>query len=38
MRELDTIDQMRLLAKGPEGKRVRFTDLTADNGRSRVAT
>ena len=29
VRELDTIDQMRLLAKGLEGKRLRFADLIA---------
>lgn len=29
VRELDTIDQMRLLARGLEGKRLRFTDLVA---------
>ena len=32
VRELDTIDQMRLLAKGLEGKRLRFKDLIADTG------
>ncbi|MCY3613187.1 MAG: IS1595 family transposase [Gemmatimonadetes bacterium] len=38
MRELDTIDQMRLLVRGLEGKRLRFTDLTADTGISSKAT
>ncbi len=30
-RELDTFDQMRLLAKGLEGKRLRFKDLIAES-------
>ena len=38
LRELDTIDQLRLMAKGLDGKRLRFTDLTADTGMSAVAT
>ena len=38
VRELDTIDQMRLLAKGLDGKRLRFRDLIADTGVSGAAT
>ena len=38
VRELDTIDQMRLLAKGLEGKRLRFKDLIADTGVPAAAT
>ena len=38
VRELDTIDQMRLLAKGLDGRRLRFKDLVADNGKSSAAT
>ena len=37
IRPLDTIDQMRSVAKGLEGKRLRFTDLTAPTGWSGVA-
>jgi hypothetical protein len=37
VRELDTLDQMRLLAKGLEGKRLRFADLIADTGVSAAA-
>lgn len=37
IRELDTIDQMRIIAKGLEGKRLRFKDLIAPTGRSAVA-
>ena len=29
MRQLDTIDQMRLMAKGMDGKRLRYRDLVA---------
>jgi len=32
IRELDTIDQMRLVAQGMRGKRLRYADLIADNG------
>ncbi len=38
IRELDTIDQMRVIAKGLDGKRLRFTDLTAVTGLSASAT
>ena len=38
VRELDTIDQMRVLAKGLEGKPLRFKDLIADTGVSGAAS
>ncbi|MXY32702.1 MAG: IS1595 family transposase, partial [Boseongicola sp. SB0664_bin_43] len=33
-RDSDTLDQMETLAKGMVGKRLRYVDLTADNGKS----
>lgn len=38
IRDLDTIDQMRTIARGLEGKRLRFKDLTADTGEPGEAT
>lgn len=38
LRPLNTIDQMREIARNLEGKRLRFKDLTARTGRSAVAT
>ncbi len=37
IRELDTIDQMRVVARGLEGKRLRFKDLIAPTGESAKA-
>lgn len=34
IREFDTVDQMGIIARGMSGKRLRYKDLTADNGRS----
>ena len=34
LRELDTLDQMGCVAKGMRGKRLKYEDLTADNGLS----
>lgn len=33
IREADTVDQMRRVARGLDGKRLRYRDLTAPNGR-----
>ena len=38
IRDMDTVDQMAHVVAGMVGRRLLYRDLTADNGRSRVAT
>lgn len=38
IRDMDTADQMAHVVAGVVGRRLVYRDLTADNGRSRVAT
>ncbi|MXW07901.1 MAG: IS1595 family transposase [Gammaproteobacteria bacterium] len=38
IRDMDTIDQMAHVVAGMVGRRLAYRDLTADNGRSRVAS
>ena len=36
-RPKDTVEQMRAMVRGLEGKRLRYKDLIADNGRASTA-